>query len=175
MADTGTHIISGVSVGFLTQTTYDEKALIVLGAVLPDIIFPLYFYYVAKRSGKKASAMDEGDYTLHGYSTKTIRSLKRVYYMLHGLPFIAVLFLIGLKYSLVQYVAIGTALHFLYDLFTHQYDDELFRPRPLYPLSSKSFGYGITNGWRMKRRAKVILWSFNIVFLAVSLLVAARI
>jgi|GEM_PF-3740967 len=166
MADWGTHLLSSTIVAsVIPDTNIESKALIIIGSVLPDFIYPFYYKVLSKKAGKKMKEINEDDYVLFGYSTKKIKFLKNVYFFFHGLPFLIFIYLFSGLYPSLIFLAIGIGLHFIYDIFLHEYEENNFRPRPLYPLSSKPFSKGFSNGWQLKKKTRILICSAHILIL----------
>lgn len=166
MANTVTHFLSGTALAAaLPSATIEDKIVLVAGTVLPDLIFTPYIFAIAKVANKKVNKLTEDDFSMYGYSTPKIRLLKKIYFISHGLPLIFLFLVLSeWKYTFV-YLALGFILHILYDLFMHKYEDDNFIPRPLYPLSSIKFKYGITNGWRITWKERILSWSIHILII----------
>lgn len=166
MADWGTHLLSSAIVAsVIPDTNIESKSLIILGSILPDFIYPFYYKVLSKKAGKKMKEISEDDYILFGYSTKKIKFLKNIYFFFHGLPFLIFIYLMSGIYSSLIFLAIGLGLHFIYDIFLHEYEENNFRPKPLYPLSSKPFIRGFSNGWNLKRKTTLLIYSTHILIL----------
>ena len=46
------HALSGLVVANLTCETVEQKALVVMGSILPDIFFSPFYLYLSKKTGK---------------------------------------------------------------------------------------------------------------------------
>ena len=167
MADWGTHLLSSTVVASaIPDTNIESKALIVIGSILPDFIFPFYYKVISKKAGKKIKEINKDDYILFGYSTNKIRFLKNIYFFFHGLPFLILIYLMSGIYPSLLFLAIGVGLHFIYDIYLHEYEDNNFKPRPLYPISSKTFNKGFSNSWKLKKPTKIWIYSVHIIIIA---------
>lgn len=168
MADWGTHLLSSTIVAsVIPDTSIESKALIIVGSVLPDFIYPFYYKVLSKKAGKKMKEIGEEDYVLFGYSTKKIKFLKNVYFFFHGLPFLIFIYLMSGIYPSLLFLAIGIGLHFIYDIFLHEYEENNFRPKPFYPISSKPFSRGFSNGWQLKKKTRILIYLAHIIVLAI--------
>ena len=173
MASIVTHVLSGTVLALsVPSATIEEKAFLVIGTVLPDLIFMPYIIAIAHVAKKKIKNLTEEDFILYGYSTPKIRFLKKIYFISHGLPLVFLFLIIGNWQQSFLFLSVGFAVHILYDLFMYQYDDTNFVPRPLYPISSYRFRHGFTNGWRTTWKERILSWSAHliIIFLIVWLL-----
>ncbi|MEK7585698.1 MAG: hypothetical protein AAB477_00465 [Patescibacteria group bacterium] len=166
MASIVTHALSGTVVALsIPSASVEDKAFLIAGAILPDLIFTPYIISVSRIANKKIKDLTEKDFMLYGYSTPKIRLLKKLYFISHGLPLALLLLVIGNWQQSFLFLSAGFALHILYDLFTHQYEDNNFVPRPLYPISSFLFRSGFTNGWRTTWKERTLSWGIHLIII----------
>lgn len=171
MAMINTHLLSGVAVVVaLPEVGLENQILLILGTILPDFIFPYYFSLVSKKSGKKMKDMTENDYINFGHSDSRLIFLKKIYFFFHGIPFLFLIYLLSEIYNPLIFLALGLCIHFIYDIFVHHYNNANFRPKPIYPISSKTFNFGITNGWEIKPFFKIISTILHVLLIVILLL-----
>lgn len=161
--DIVTHALSGVMLASLMpETTPEQKAIIVLGSILPDIPFSKAYFLIAKKAKKSIFKLNINDFTVHG---PLVKPKIKSYLFFHSFIFLFVLLFIGLLFSeIFLFLSFGWGLHLFYDLLLHKYKEEELRPKPFYPFK-KSWDIGLTNAWMLKPRHFLMMWFNHLVII----------
>jgi len=157
-----THALSGVLIASaMPQCSLLEKSMIVAGTIIPDIPFGKTFLTIAKLARKSVFKINMEDFAKFG--PKVVSKL-HTYWSFHSFFFLAILAVSEFLLTNAFFLTIGWACHLLYDLPSHNYKEEEFKPKPLYPLSI-SFDIGMTNGWKIKPQTYAIVWGIHILLI----------
>ncbi len=161
--DIVTHALSGLMLASLMpETTPEQKVIIVIGSVLPDIPFAKAYFLIAKRAKKSIFKLNLNDFTEHG---SVVKPKIRSYLFFHSFIFLVLLSIFGFLFDKVfLFLSLGWGLHLLYDLFLHKYKEEKLRPKPFYPFK-KSWDIGITNAWMLKPRHFLMMWANHLIII----------
>jgi len=163
--DIVTHALSGVMLASLMpETTPEQKAIIIIGSILPDIPFSRAYFLIAKKAKKSIFKLSFADFDAYG---PAVKSKIKSYLFFHSFVFLAILFIVGfLINKFFIFLGLGWGLHLFYDLFLHKYEKKELRPRPFYPLN-KSWDIGLTNGWMLKPKHFMLIWFNHLVIIAI--------
>lgn len=161
--DIVTHALSGVMLASLMpETTPEQKAIIVLGSVLPDIPFSKAYFLIAKKAKKSVFKLNLNDFTKYG---SIVKPKIKSYLFFHSFIFLLALLIVGFLFSnIFLFLSLGWGLHLFYDLLLHKYKEEELRPKPFYPFK-KSWDIGLTNAWMLKPRHFLIMWFNHLVII----------
>ena len=149
------HALSGLVVANLTCETVEQKALVVMGSILPDIFFSPFYLYLSKKTGKTIYQLKEKDFVTWA---GIIQPWRKIYLWTHSLVLLLMIFLTKVIFYQSYFLAMGIGLHIFYDLLTHKYEDKKLNPVPMYPFSNWSFDWGLTNDWRLGNTGRIIFW-----------------
>lgn len=160
--DLVTHVLSGLAVAsMMPNLSFEEKALIVAGTIIPDLPFGQAYFIIAKKAKKALWKLRLVDFTKFG---PQVKPKLYTYLVFHSFLFIAALAIVEFLSTGTILLAIGWTCHLLYDLPAHSYKEEELRPKPLFPFDI-SWNWGITNGWKVKPQMYIVIWSIHILLI----------
>ena len=160
-----THALSGVVLANIIAETPEQKICVVIGSILPDVLFSPFFPLLSKKAGKKLKDLSEKDFLL---LADTIQPWRKIYQVMHGIPMLILVSLLEVLIFQTYFLCSGMALHIFYDLWSHKYKTPGLNPKPFFPFSSKPFNYGFINGWESWPKINIISWVIHLILIYLS-------